>query len=450
MHHNTFQLVVIIALLFVSACGGGDAANTGDTEKAHLQLNGTWWLVGHYGGDCGERGPWSGHLDILQLGRTLNVSSEDIGDEPSRETWLLDANNTVYEKSETIQDGTTETRTASTQFISSSYLEGERTLTLTDSKGSCTTTNHYTGIKLQTLPTDRFSGRHCLLTRSIPTLPELHDEMTALLQLDISVDGNAIRFTSYGGPVQFSGTGKLIDDKLLLSGKSANSMLLDVSLAFAGSSSEINGTLQFDLNDPGLPPSTGSVTGQQQVNCWRGLPDTAPSEGIVPMALDNVTGFQTFGPQVVGPDHDGIDFGFAGATVLSLQPVYASHAGIVTIVTTDSNWGDNIMHSVRINYNEDYYIAINFEPFSSDWAIADLQKENILVEVGQVLNQGDLIGYQIVPIGAEFPHVHWGIGSSASATTNCPADYLSESERNDLNIAIETLMGAGVTACQSP
>jgi hypothetical protein len=430
--NNKLAGCIVIMLITLSSC----SQDNSDDETIPLTLDGRWWVVGHYSGDCGDRGPWNAHLDIVQNDHELEMTSIDMDGGPYHEIIQLDENYSYTTSSSTIDGTATETRTRSLSFTSSSAFTGSSTLVREDGANSCQTTNINTGIKLESAHLDNLSNGYCLITKLISTDPTSPELTQVALQLYPTNEPAGINFATTGGSVQFSGNGTIVDERIQLNGSTANGMSTTMLIAIARESTELNGTIMLDFNAPGSVPMSGSITGYEG-SCWQQpIPQADPADIMLPMnPLGNIIGFQVYGL----PDHDGIDF----VPNQTLLPVYASTDGMVTALNRDYPHNGTLVQSVRINYNEDYYIAINFEPYTDDVLIASQQKDNITVQLMQHVNKGDVIGYLVVPGNTGFPHIHWGIGQSSSATTLCPSDFLSVAEQTTFENYVVSIKGQG-------
>jgi hypothetical protein len=151
--------------------------------------------------------------------------------------------------------------------------------------------------------------------------------------------------------------------------------------------------------------------------------------------IPNVYKGQQYNPLLLEP-HYGLDFGFIHPTLpgqYTLHDIVAPVSGIVTeinghIITGGGNSSNTYAYTVTIWYNDDWSTFVCFEPDSLDQTIVDLQKQKINVSVGQIINQGDVIGQLVVslPVTPQVfgPHVHWQLyRNDNNKTTVCPRTY---------------------------
>lgn len=432
---NKLIVFIVVSLIALISCNQDD----NNSVNTSLALDGDWWLVGHYSdGDsinCGDRGPWNAHMNILQSDFQVQLTSTDIDGGPYDETILLDNNYNHSTSSSTTIGNVTETHARTVNFLSSSTLTGSSTVTRDDGINRCQTISTSTGIKLESAHLDSLANSYCLTSSFISTDVNSPEYMQATFQLYPTNRPDGIDFITTGGSIQFSGSGNISDEKILLSGSAANGFTVEFVLAFASDSTKVIGSVLLDLNQPEIAPLTGSITGFQG-SCWQQtIPQSDMTDIGLPMSpLENIIDFQVFD---LDRGHDGIDF----KPEQSLLPVYSPISGLVTSLTYDYPHNGTLVQSVRINYNEDYYVAINFEPYTDDILVASLQKNNITVQLMQHINKGDVIGYLVVPGNTGFPHIHWGVGLSSSATTLCPSNFLSVTERINFENYVTSIEG---------
>lgn len=125
--------------------------------------------------------------------------------------------------------------------------------------------------------------------------------------------------------------------------------------------------------------------------------------------------------------HDGIDF----APVSDLISFQSGFPGVVFEInpyfnTGNGFWQVNVM--IEYLYERSYRLGYAFEPMSPSDAVRDQQLAEILVQVGQQVAPGDLLGRLVA--AEPGAHVHWGF--FVGWWQVCPDPYLSESVRTDL------------------
>jgi hypothetical protein len=126
-----------------------------------------------------------------------------------------------------------------------------------------------------------------------------------------------------------------------------------------------------------------------------------------------------------GFEHNGIDFFPKG----NLKPFQAVSSGVVVNVMLwendkSSHWQVNVI----IEYNSTYAVEYAFEPMTKNQADGETQLANISVSVGQVVSQGDIIGYLYT--AGELPHVHFSLYKNASSI--CPEPYFTPDARESI------------------
>ncbi len=131
----------------------------------------------------------------------------------------------------------------------------------------------------------------------------------------------------------------------------------------------------------------------------------------------------------IPPDalHDGIDI----APVADLVSFQSGFGGVVTWIAEYFNPGNGYWQiNVLIEYGHERTYRLNyaFEPMSSDVAVKDQQLAEIVVQEGQQVAAGQLIGRLVT--GGPDAHVHWGFIERWQQV--CPDPFLTEGVRADL------------------
>ncbi len=127
-----------------------------------------------------------------------------------------------------------------------------------------------------------------------------------------------------------------------------------------------------------------------------------------------------------GFQHNGIDFAPTG----NYKPFQAVASGTVDTVSLwqndkSSNWQVNVTIKVNSTYSS---VAYAFESFSANQADGNTQLANILVSVGQIVAQGDVIGNLFTANSSA--HVHFGLLQNSIAI--CPETYFTVSAKDSV------------------
>lgn len=104
-----------------------------------------------------------------------------------------------------------------------------------------------------------------------------------------------------------------------------------------------------------------------------------------------------YGPRTgpIGSFHEGIDFGYSPATTGAKE--YAAAAGTVEAINLNSNYG----YSVQLSHGVDAATGYGLHTI---YAHMDT---NPLVNVGDTVTKGQLLGYLGASGDATGPHLHW-------------------------------------------
>ena len=116
--------------------------------------------------------------------------------------------------------------------------------------------------------------------------------------------------------------------------------------------------------------------------------------------------------------HDGIDF----VTATDLVPFYAACDGVVSMIATFITGAGNrqVNLIVELADSPGFGLVYAFEPMTPD--PGDVQEANIVVNVGDPVASGQLIG-RLVRAPAVGSHVHWGVFVDFQQV--CPAPLLT-------------------------
>jgi hypothetical protein len=141
-----------------------------------------------------------------------------------------------------------------------------------------------------------------------------------------------------------------------------------------------------------------------------------------------------------GFKHLGIDFSPNG----NFEPFQAVCSGLVEYIELSqlqetSNW----QVGVGLKYNDTYSICYAFEPMSANESDGQTQLANIVVSVGQVISQGDIIGY-LYTAHEEYAHVDFGLLKDWDRI--CPEPYFT-SEARDSILSLIHVAWPGANMC---
>jgi murein DD-endopeptidase MepM/ murein hydrolase activator NlpD len=126
-----------------------------------------------------------------------------------------------------------------------------------------------------------------------------------------------------------------------------------------------------------------------------------------------------------GFPHNGLD----PLPLENFVPFQAVSSGVVEEIKL---WPNDITGDWQVNvivrYNFIYSVEYAFEPMSQREEDGIIQRENILVEEGQIVSQGDIIGllYQV----GEYGHVHFGLLKFGEAI--CPDPYFTPEAKDSI------------------
>ncbi|MBA7545561.1 hypothetical protein ES705_37930 [subsurface metagenome] len=156
--------------------------------------------------------------------------------------------------------------------------------------------------------------------------------------------------------------------------------------------------------------------------------DISPPAMILPVAdandflyIGRVYSSTTNSP--IGAIHRGLDF-VPDGDLKEFQTVFD---GVVTRIELFENTGSGTWQvNVHINYNDAYGVEYAFEPFSTNQTDGQAQLNNILVENGQHVIAGQIIGRLYAPISNA--HVHFSFFQDDQMA--CPENYWTEDARN--------------------
>ncbi len=122
---------------------------------------------------------------------------------------------------------------------------------------------------------------------------------------------------------------------------------------------------------------------------------------------DNVSGFV----------HNGIDFGINDtATIIASCNMTCNDKNLFY-----NDLGDHWQAGASFTINEDYELFIAFESFAENETFGNIQLEAILVEIGQEVTRGELVGYLLYHRAGA--HIHFMLQKNNEPV--CPYQYFS-------------------------
>jgi hypothetical protein len=167
---------------------------------------------------------------------------------------------------------------------------------------------------------------------------------------------------------------------------------------------------------------------------WLLLDDEKPSMLIPYVDQDEISGiYEAYSEDVNCPwgfVHNGIDFFPYDDPHTIYTPFQAVVSGTIETVEIHENHYDNkIFYQVNVSlrYDEAYLIWYAFEPFTNDAADGTIQREAIVVEPGQKVTAGEVIGRLYNPSADVGAHVHFGV--TINHEWVCPEPYFTSEAR---------------------
>ncbi len=130
--------------------------------------------------------------------------------------------------------------------------------------------------------------------------------------------------------------------------------------------------------------------------------------------------------------HNGIDYFFRNSSTV----IAAAPGRVERIEPTDYGEGafNRYRIEVAIRFNATVEVIYNFEPFTQDSKMRDLQLSMLKVEVGDWVAKGDAIATFLYC--AEGAHIHFGVVQDNE--WRCPALYLSQDAYGELLTLVHT------------
>jgi hypothetical protein len=138
-----------------------------------------------------------------------------------------------------------------------------------------------------------------------------------------------------------------------------------------------------------------------------------------------------------GETHNGVDlvpaYADLAATLKTRKVgIVAPYSGTIDQIVASTTGAQLKSWLVLIRMNAYWYVAMAFEPQTQDAAVLEEQANNFLVQPGQTVKKGDLLGYLVLGNIAtgQYPHVHLSI------LYKNPADTVAGLFANPLAIAV--------------
>ena len=261
-----------------------------------------------------------------------------------------------------------------------------------------------------------YSGRWCMVLEQ--------EGGETWITMDLEQSGSEVTAIAEG----YEFTGTVSGNNMILSGLGPDDLMFTIELVFSEDGESFAGTVNTTVEIINVTGTKGP--------CFDYEEPVGPPECILPMQEPGlVTGGQQFNSEYAGVVHTGLDFRFDSP----LPTIVAPCDGVVTGINVHPIALDNLIVDVNIRYNAEWNYFIAFEPYSPDPLIADQQRAEIDVTIGQVVHRGDVLGRLVVPGGTEFPHIHWGVTQGGVGDV-CPRDILTVEQQAELDAMYETFM----------
>jgi hypothetical protein len=120
--------------------------------------------------------------------------------------------------------------------------------------------------------------------------------------------------------------------------------------------------------------------------------------------------------------HPGVDF----KTSKDLIKVRASTSGTINNINIAKESGEMGWHAgFLIQYNSYYSVSYNLETFSKSDEIEQKVRDNLFIEDGQIVQQGDIIANLVY--GGDGCHIDFGVCIPGNRV--CPEPYFTEEAR---------------------
>ena len=144
--------------------------------------------------------------------------------------------------------------------------------------------------------------------------------------------------------------------------------------------------------------------------------------------LGDVTKIQTFHDPDSSELHVGFDFAFEESKEI-VSPIGGTVSSVHKHRMSNGLW----LVSVNIQVNSEWSTFIAFEPDTSSETVIDQQYSRIVVERGDEVVQGQLLGTLLIE--GDFAHIHWSVLHFAEYVR--PYDYCSDTAKAQLDSLIE-------------
>lgn len=143
--------------------------------------------------------------------------------------------------------------------------------------------------------------------------------------------------------------------------------------------------------------------------------------------IDEVTGVQAFQDPSSSELHTGFDFKLPNPTEI-FAPVSGEITDVHKFQMSNGLW----IIDVNIEINAKWSTFIAFEPCTYDESVLDQQMTKIVVNKGDTVKQGQLLGVLDSVPHSEFPHIHWQVQRLDEPVS--PYDYYSERAKAQVDI----------------
>ncbi len=158
------------------------------------------------------------------------------------------------------------------------------------------------------------------------------------------------------------------------------------------------------------------------------------SENVISKLPAPIVDFPVEDPSVVhiiwgygnqnGDHHNGLDFGCN----TSVNIVAWCDMEVEDIDTFYNEAGGHWQTNVGLKFNEKYSFVCAFEPWALNETYAYYQEDAIVVEVGQTISRGQVIG-ELLNFGSG-THIHFGMYDDSENVDVCPYHYFSETAKS--------------------
>ena len=175
----------------------------------------------------------------------------------------------------------------------------------------------------------------------------------------------------------------------------------------------------------------GGLGGFALWNYWPAVWSSAPPEMAFsiedPDVIHILGGFRE-------ETHNGIDYGCN----TSVNVLAWCKLRVTGIRTWFNERGGHWQTNVHLQYNWKYNFEICFEPWALNETYGNIQADAIAVKVGQIINQGEIIGLLLYQ--GSGTHIHFGMKENGNSI--CPYQFLN-TEAKELFDTLWAIYGDG-------